>query len=113
MAYDEETAARFRDELDGLVGVTEKRMMGGVCFMLNGNMVGGADRNKEGICRLMFRVGVDNVDRAAGLPGGEPMEMGGRRMRGFFFVESETCSNSDLKKWISLSVEHAMSLPPK
>jgi TfoX/Sxy family transcriptional regulator of competence genes len=57
MAHDEDLAARFRDGLAGMAGVSEKRMMGGVCFFLHGNMIGGADRTKSGERRFMFRVG--------------------------------------------------------
>ena len=83
MAYDEELAERFRDALGGRVGISEKRMMGGVCFLLNGNMIGGCDRTKSGERRFMFRVGKDNDEAAAELTGASPMIQGGRRMRGF------------------------------
>lgn len=72
MAYDEELAHRMRKAMPSGLAITEKRMMGGVCFFLEGNMVGGADRSKSGERRLMFRVGkADEV--AARLLGGLPM----------------------------------------
>jgi TfoX/Sxy family transcriptional regulator of competence genes len=113
MAYDEHTADRFRKALAGLEGISEKKMMGGVCFLLNGNMVGGADRPKDGEPRFMFRAGKDNVDAATALPGAQPMEMGTRKMRGFFFVQETSCDDSALKAWVSLCVSFAASLPPK
>ncbi len=113
MAYDDALAQRFRDALGGLPGLAEKRMMGGVCFLVNGNMIGGADRTRDGQRRLMFRVGKDNEAEAAGMPGAEPMIMGERRMSGFFFVEDDNCDDSALRQWVSLAVSHAMSLPPK
>ena len=60
MAYDEILAMRVRDALGGGKHVTEKRMMGGVCFLLKGNMVCGVDRTKAGEGRFMFRIGKDN-----------------------------------------------------
>lgn len=57
MAYDEQLTDRLRNTLEGLAGLSEKRMMGGVCFLLQGNMLGGADRTKDGAGRFMFRVG--------------------------------------------------------
>jgi len=114
MAYDEETAMRFRDAIGGMEGITEKRMMGGVCFMLNGNMIGGADlEKKSGIKRFMFRVGKDNHDAGLELPGAIPMEQGGRKMSGFFFVEEEGCNDDHLRAWLSLAIGHAAELPAK
>lgn len=113
MAYDEELTARFREAVEGLEGISEKRMMGGVCFLLNGNMIGGADRAKSGEGRFMFRVGKDNDDAAKRLPGAEPMVQGGRRMSGLFFVAEDVCDEAVFKQWLSLAVGHAMSLPEK
>jgi len=113
MAYDEELTDRFREALGGLPGVSEKRMMGGVCFMLDGNMIGGADRPKTGARRFMFRVGKDNHADALKREGAEPMEMGGRRMRGFIFVEADGLDEAGLKDWISLALGFVTTLPPK
>lgn len=113
MAQDEELSARFREALAGHEGISEKPMMGGRCFFLHGNMVGGADRSKEGVERLMFRVGKENVERASLLPGGEPMVLGGRPMHGFFFVRAEDCDDRALQQWLNLALGHAQGLPPK
>lgn len=113
MAYDEQTADRFRQALTGLVGLSEKKMMGGLCFLLNGNMVGGVSSAKAGPSRFMFRVGKDNEAEASALPGGEPMVHGGRRMSGFFHVDEETCDDALLRDWVSLAVSHTLSLPEK
>ncbi|EFO34442.1 putative RNA methyltransferase TrmH, group 3 [Roseibium sp. TrichSKD4] len=113
MAYDEELTNRFRDYVDGLPGLSEKRMMGGVCFLLHGNMVGGADRSKDGEPRFMFRVGKENEDRALSMPGGEPMVQGGRRMTGLFFVNAEDHDTLVIEEWVRLAVAHAMTLPAK
>ncbi len=53
MAFDEYLASAYRDALSDREGITEKRMMGGVCFFHNGNMIGGADREKDGKGRYM------------------------------------------------------------
>lgn len=113
MAYDEALAERFRDAIGGVAGTSERRMMGGVCFLVNGNMVGGADRSREGVGRFMFRIGKDNENKAADLPNGEPMVMGGRRMSGLFFVAEDDCDDATFKDWLSLALSHALSLPPK
>jgi len=117
MAYDEALAARFRAALIDTPNVTEKKMMGGVCFLINGNMVGGADRTKDGhgneVGRFMFRLGKDNDEAGAALPGAQPMIQGGRRMRGFFFVDEKDCSDEVMRQWRELAVAHASSLPIK
>lgn len=113
MAYDEATAARFRDMLGDMDGLSEKRMMGGICFMLNGNMIGGADRMKDDTRRFMFRIGKENTARGDALPLAQPMEMGGRVMRGFYFVEADDCDDALLRRWIDLALEFVRTLPPK
>ena len=113
MAYDEDLAQRFRDALGGMVGISEKRMMGGICFLLNGNMIGGADRTKDGTGRFMFRVGKDNHAEALTRPGAMVMEQGGRQMRGFVFVTEEDCDTEVLGEWISLALSFVATLPPK
>ncbi|MEM9571012.1 MAG: TfoX/Sxy family protein [Pseudomonadota bacterium] len=113
MAYDEDLAQAFRAKLDGMVGISEKRMMGGICFFLNGNMIGGADRTKSGEGRFMFRVGKDNDQIASQLPGGDAMFQGGRRMTGLYFVPEEAVTGDNLSDWFSLALSHAASLPEK
>ncbi|WP_163272799.1 TfoX/Sxy family protein [Chelativorans alearense] len=113
MAYDEQLAARMRGALEGLQGLSEKRMMGGICFMLDGNMIGGADHTKAGEGRFMFRVGKDNQATALARPGAQPMEMGGKRMSGFIFVDAEACDDYALKAWVSLALGFVGTLPAK
>ncbi len=113
MAYDEFLAERIRAALGKTEGITEKRMMGGVCFLINGNMVGGADRAKSGQGRFMFRVGKDNAEKASALPGGEQMVQGGRQMGGFYFVAEEDCTEAVMRPWLDLALSLATSLPPK
>lgn len=112
MAYDELLAMRVRDALGDLKGVTEKRMMGGVCFLLHGNMVCGVDRTKAGAGRFMFRIGKNNP-AAATLCGGEVVVMGERKMPGFYFVEEAHCGEKDFKAWLAAAKTYVLALPPK
>ena len=113
MAYDEALAQRLRDGLRGTKGVTEKRMMGGLCLLLNGNMLGGIDRTKSGRDRFMFRVGKENEAKALRRPGASIVEMGGRRMGGLIFVESDVCDHAVLKEWLSMTLDYVAHLPKK
>lgn len=99
MAYDDELSARFRSALAGHVGISEKKMMGGLCFLLDGNMIGGADRDKDGRGRFMFQVGKDIEAEALLRDGAEIIEMGGRRMGGMVFVaEDATRDTGNMSK---------------
>ena len=113
MAVDQDLNQRFRDALADAEGISEKRMMGGICFFLNGNMIGGADRTKDGQRRFMFRVGKENERAALSLPGAILMEQGGRRMGGMFFVEETACTEAVLQQWLSLATGFASTLPPR
>lgn len=112
MAYDETLTDRLRKAIGALPGLTEKRMMGGVCFILDGNMVCGADRAKDGTLRFMFRIGKGN-EASGSLPAGEPVVMAGKLYRGFYFVDAVRCDNAALKRWVAEALHHARSLPPK
>ena len=109
MAYDEALAQRIRAALRGQRGVTERKMFGGLAFMLRGNMfVGVLDRS------LMARVGPQNYDRALGSRGAREMDFTGRPMRGYVFVEAEGIkSSADLKRWVGLCTDFAATLPAK
>ncbi|MEE9335282.1 MAG: TfoX/Sxy family protein [Granulosicoccaceae bacterium] len=114
MAYDEKLTQRFRDAVDDAHALTEKRMMGGVCFMYHGNMLGGADRHKTTeIGRFMFRVGKDNQEKALQRKGAIPVEQGGRTMTGLVFVSESDCNKTQLKSWINLAMKFVGKLPAK
>lgn len=120
MAYDEELSARMRTALEGHVGISEKKMMGGMCFLLEGNMIGGADRDAEGRGRFMFRVGKVLEAEALARDGAEIVEMGGRRFGGMVFVAEEACetdaaSGTDevLADWLALTLQFTTTLPAK
>lgn len=113
MPQDEELYQRMRDLLDGLPGLSEKKMMGGICFLLDGNMVGAARREKSGDAHFMFRVGKDNEDEALTRPGTRPMIHGGRRMGGFIYLDEDGAEPEIMRDLASLSVSFASSLPQK
>lgn len=112
MAYSELLAMRFRDALGRADSVVEKRMMGGLVFMLNGNMLGGVTRDSHSQGRFMFRVGPDQAEDAISRPGAVQMEMGGRVMKGFIFV-AEAEGTADLGAWIAMARRFVDTLPPK
>lgn len=113
MAYDELLAERLRHAIGDQSNVSEKRMMGGVCFMIDGNMLGGVDRQKDGSGRFMFRVGRDNEAEALSRPGAIPLEKNGRRMGGMVFMDETVCDCNVLKEWIALTLSFVGTLPPK
>lgn len=102
MAFDERLAARVRTEFGARVTeLEEKRMMGGLCFMVGGKMCVGVEGE-----RLMVRLDPAMYEAALTRPGCVPMDFTGRPMRGFVFVEPEgTASAADLRSWISLALE--------
>jgi TfoX/Sxy family transcriptional regulator of competence genes len=108
MAPDEDLAKRMRAVLAGTGAVREVRMFGGLCFMLNGNMVAGA--SKRG---LLVRVGRDQHHHALTRPGAKPMEMTGRLMEGYVFVDPPPRDDRVLRDWLDLAVAFVNTLPPK
>ena len=109
MAYDEELAQRVRKLLAPLDNVQERKMFGGLAFMLNGNMCCGVERDN-----LMLRVGPEQYDDALARPHARVFDFTGRPMRGFVYVESEgLATDTALREWVSTAVAFAGSLPPK
>lgn len=113
MPYDDACASRLRAALTGHPGISEKKMMGGLCVFLNGNMIGGVSGMKKGAPLFMFRVGKPNVEAARALPGGEAVNLGGRSMPGFFHVDGEDLDDGAFNAWLGLALSHAASLPEK
>ncbi|KUM73594.1 TfoX/Sxy family protein [Streptomyces curacoi] len=109
MAYDEGLAQRVRERLAAERGVTEKRMFGGIAFLVHGNMgvgVSGGD--------LMVRVGPDGTDAALARPGTLIFDMTGRPMRGWVLVAGDVLTEDEvLGAWIGEGCAFAASLPPK
>jgi TfoX/Sxy family transcriptional regulator of competence genes len=102
VAYDEALAGRVRAALAGEDGVSERKMFGGIAFMIAGNMAVGV-RDDE----LMVRLG--DVEDALAQPHVRQSMMGERPMKGFILVAQA----ADLDAWIARGVSHARSLPPK
>jgi TfoX/Sxy family transcriptional regulator of competence genes len=109
MAYDEALAGRVREQLAGEPGLTEKRMFGGVAFLLDGNMSVGL-RGGE----LMVRVGPDATEEALARPHARLSYMGERAMKGWILVAPEgLASGQQLAAWVARGVRFARGLPPK
>lgn len=108
MAYDEFLADRARQVLrQKSVGFQEKKMMGGLCFMVDNKMCFGLDTDKKSSsARLMARVGEANYDLALHKPHCSPMDFTGRVMKGYIFVsEAGLDSNEELEYWIQLCLD--------
>ena len=113
MPLDEALNTRMRDALAAHAGITEKRMMGGLCFFLGGNMLCGARRHKDGVRRFMFRVGKAQEAAALADPNARAVVHGNRRLGGFIHVEAAACDDEALRRWLGLCLAHAAALPAK
>ena len=110
MAYDEDLANRLREQLADQPAVTEKRMFGGLAFLVAGNMSVGVTNRSE----LMVRVGADGSDEALAQPHARMFDMSGRPMPNWVVVAREGfASDADLAAWVARGVAYARSLPPK
>ena len=110
MAYDEKTADRIRRLLGKHKCITEQSLMGGICFMVNGNMCCAV----SGRGGLLVRVGPDAQAKMAREPHSRPMEMGNRIMKGYVRVAPEGYrTEAALKKWLMRGVDFAAALPGK
>jgi TfoX/Sxy family transcriptional regulator of competence genes len=89
-------------------GRTERRMFGGVYFMLNGNMTAGVSRRG-----VLVRVGKDRQDAAVTRLGARPADMKGRRMEGYVRVDAAGLSDAALRKWMQLAVGFVQTLPAR
>ena len=109
MAFDETAARRVRKALEESPDVVEKRMFGGIAFMVRGNMCCGVIGD-----RLMLRVGPKGYETALSRPHAKVMDFTGRPMKGMVYVEpAGFASPRDLKAWIERAMEFALSLPAK
>ena len=109
MAYDEGLAERVRDILIDTEGVTEKKMFGGLAFMVNGNMTVAVSEE-----RLMLRVGKEKYEEYLALPGAHEMDFTKRPMKGFLFIyEGGYEADEDLREWIGRAMEFVQTLPRK
>jgi TfoX/Sxy family transcriptional regulator of competence genes len=109
MAYDEALAERMRSALPGIPGITEKKMFGGIAFLVDGNMACGVSKDN-----LMVRIHPEATDTALAQPNVRIFDMSGRPMKGWVLVEPAGIeSDDDLKRWVDQGVTFAQSLPPK
>ena len=110
MAYDEDLADRVRELLGPEPGLTEKRMFGGLGFMINGNMAIAA----SGQGGLLVRVPPDETDSLRDVEHVEPMVMRGREMRGWLRVATDGVrTKGELEEWVDRGAAYAKSLDPK
>ena len=105
----DELAGRIDRLIGDRPGVTRKRMFGGICFMLSGNMVCGA--TKPGT--LLLRTGPERYREALTRPGAGPMLMGEREMSGFIEVTDDIEDDDNLADWIAFALDFVGTLPPK
>lgn len=105
---DDDIVANLRAALAGMASVGEVRMFGGTAFMLNGNMMAAA--SKRG---LLVRVGKDQQPDALSRPGARPMEMRGRVMEGYVYVDPPTLTDGAMREWLRLALAFVETLPPK
>ena len=110
MAYDEVLADRLRSCLSGEPGLTEKRMFGGLAFLVNGNMAVSA----SGQGGLLLRVSPSDTEGLVQPPHIQRFVMRGREMDGWLRVDTEAIdTDADLRRWVKHGVTYARSLPPK
>src|SRR5919106_2107697 len=108
MAYDEQLAGCIRSLLADRADVREQRMFGGLTFMVAGNMCCGVHGNE-----LIVRLDPDQEEDALARPHARPMDLTGRRMRGFITVHPDGVKGNRLNQWVREAVARAESLPPK
>jgi hypothetical protein len=108
MAYDEQLAARIRSLLAHRTDVIERKMFGGLTFMIGGHMCCGVNGNE-----LIVRLDPEREDEALARPHARPMDFTGRPMRGFISGRPEGLKGSRLSPWVQEAVARAESLPSK
>ena len=110
MAYDEELADRIRALLGDHPGLTEKKMFGGLAFLIGGNMAVAA----SGQGGILVRVDPEESDALVATTPAEMMEMRGRLMAGWLRVDStDVADDATLAEWVERGAGYAASLPPK
>jgi len=109
MAYDEGVAERLREAYSEILNVVEKKMFGGIAFMVDGHMSCGVVNDT-----LMVRVGPERYAEALARPYAREMNFTGRPLKGFIYVNPGGFESDEaLASWVSLSVDFVSSLPPK
>ena len=108
MAYDDALAERVRDRVGDRLGVTEKKMFGGLAFLTDGNMTVGVHGDD-----LIARIDPDTTDAALAEPGVRPFDITGRPMRGWILVAGEALDDAVLDRWIERARGYVETLPPR
>lgn len=109
MAFDEKLAQKIRKQFRGRHDVEEKKMFGGLCFMVSNHMCCGIVNDT-----LMARVGPDNYEKCLTRKHAREMDFTGKAMKGMVYISSEGIkSNPSLSKWLSICTDYVESLPPK
>ncbi len=110
MAYDEDLAERIRVAIGDHTGVSEKRMFGGLAFLVNGNMAVAA----SGQGGLLLRVDPGDTDALVAADGVARFEMRGRAMNGWLHIDpAAAATDEQLSRWVEIGVTYARSLPAK
>jgi TfoX/Sxy family transcriptional regulator of competence genes len=109
MAYDSELAKRIKAKMAGLPSLEEKKMFGGVGFLLNGNLACGVQKNA-----MIVRVAPEKHAELLTRAHARPFDMTGRPMKGWLIVDAEGCkTDKQLSTWIKEGVDFALTLPKK
>lgn len=109
MPYEEALAERMRNVLKRRRGIEERRMFGGLAFLVNGHMACGVQDN-----RLVLRLGANGAARALREPHTSPMDFTGKPIRSMVYVEPAGCGGDEqLASWMNRAIRFARSLPPK
>jgi TfoX/Sxy family transcriptional regulator of competence genes len=109
VAYDEDLATRLRKMLADQPGLVEKRMFGGLAFLLNGNMACGVHGDE-----LIVRTEPSAQQELLARPGAHQFDLTGRPMKGWLLVGGEACATDRvLRQWVNRGITYARSLPPK
>ncbi len=109
MAYDEGLAARIRRLLESQEALSEKKMFGGLSFLIHGNMCCGVVAGQ-----LVARVGKEGYADALSQPHSRPMDFTGKPLTGFVYVSPEGCADDQsLSDWLGRALQFVRTLPPK
>jgi len=109
MAFDEQLASRVHKQLSGQAGLVEKKMFGGLAFIINGNMSVGVHGSE-----LIVRIDPETTDAALQEPGARLFDITGRPVKGWLLVGGPGIKTpASLAQWVRRGVEFALSLPKK
>lgn len=109
MAYDEDLADRILELVSTEPGLSQKRMFGGLAFLINGNMSVSA----SGQGGLLLRVDPADTESLIADPNASVAIMRGREMAGWLRIATEGITDADLARWVGIGVGYARSLPAK